>query len=716
MVGSVSSGFSDLVVIGERIEDGIKSGKIQGVSSNSYHSKRPTSTFSKKKEAETNTVVHQEFRPPMTYPPQPRVQGPPRKFDPLPTSKSEILKYLLNEQLVELRPMPPPIPGKTMPNFKANERCEFHANSPGHTLEKCWAFRHKVQDLIESGAIAFDKPNVKTNPMPHHEGTVNAIEVVNEQELVQQRNSPIDALKRYLLIKGFILEHNEAFKDTLQRLMDQGLIQLEEHPEEEYVAMVERNEPLMIPAQGARKPLIIPCSRPPLMIPTQEHTKIIPIRGPYPFDKMKAVPWEYETNTNTAVSSIVGPGGMTRSGRIFKTAQIQPTSSGNLTKSGEQAVERPSDEAEPKDKETFSKDAEEFLALIKKSDYRVVDQLQQTPSKISLLSLLIHSEKHRDALMKILNAAHVTKDITVNQFDGMVANLTAGACLGFSDNELPLQGRSHNKALHISMQCGKAHLARVLIDTGSYLNVMPKETLDKIALEGLVVRPSRLVVKAFDGSQSPVFGEVDLPVIIGPHTFCINFQVMEIEPAYTCLLGRPWIHAAGAVTSTLHQKLKFVNGSSIVTINGEEDIFVSNLNSYRYIEAGDEALGTAFQALEIATAITLPVKKIRRAVTSWKDLQDADTKGWGKLPEVLEKKDRLGLGYQPTKVTSIKKEERPFPPIMQTFVTGGYEHMAMVSNQDSREGTSNFIRETRPGEQLQNWTSMEIPEIVFISK
>src|SRR3954467_15356331 len=717
MIGSVSSGFSDLVVIGERIEDEIKDGKIQGASPNSYHSKRPTSTFAKKKEGETNAVVHQEPRPAMSYPPpQPRFQGPPRKFDPLPTSKSEILKYLLNEQLVELRPMPPPIPGKTMPNFKANERCEFHANSPGHTLEKCWAFRHKVQDLIESGAIAFDKPNVKTNPMPRHDGTVNVIEVATEQELVQQRSSPIDALKRYLLAKGFVLEHNEAFKTTLQRLVNQGLIQPEEHPEEEYVAMVERNEPLMIPAQGARKPLIIPCSGPPVMIPTQERTKIIPIRGPYPLDKMKAVPWEYETDTNTAVSSIVGPGGMTRSGRIFKTAQVQPMSSGNLTQSGEQVVTRPIDESEPKDKETSNKDAEEFLALIKKSDYRVVDQLQQTPSKISLLSLLIHSEKHRDALMKILNAAHVTKDITVNQFDRMVANLTAGACLGFSDNELPLQGRSHNKALHISMQCGKAHLARVLIDTGSSLNVMPKATLDKIALEGLVVRPSRLVVKAFDGSQSPVFGEVDLPVIIGPHTFCINFQVMEIEPAYTCLLGRPWIHAAGAVTSTLHQKLKFVNGNSIVTINGEEDIFVSNLDSYRYIEAGEGALGTAFQALKIATAVTLPVEKIRRAVTSWKDLQDADIKGWGKLPEVSEKKDRLGLGYQPTKFKSIKKEEQQFPPMMQTFVTGGYEHVAMVSNKDSREGTSNFIQEIRPGEQLQNWTSMEIPEIVFISK
>ncbi|XP_058775445.1 uncharacterized protein LOC131649706 [Vicia villosa] len=328
------------------------------------------------------------------------------------------------ESARKLRPMPPPIPGKATPNFRPNERCEFHANSPGHTLEKCWAFRHKVQDLIESREIAFDKPNVKTNPMPRHDGTVNTIEVITEQELVQQRSSPIDALKRYLLARGFILEHNEAFKDTLQRLMDQGIIQLKEHPEEKYVALLERNEPLIIPSAGARKTLIIPCAKPPLLIPTQVHTRIIPVKDPYPVDKMKAVPWEYDSSSNTEVTSIVGPGGMTRSGRIFNAAKPNE----NLAQESNQATVVPTEEGTAKDKEVANKDAEEFLALIKKSDYRVVDQLHQTPSKISLLSLLVHSEKHRDALMKILNTAHVTKDITVNQFDGMVANLTAGAC------------------------------------------------------------------------------------------------------------------------------------------------------------------------------------------------------------------------------------------------------------------------------------------------
>jgi len=55
----------------------------------------------------------------------------------------------------------------------------------------------------------------------------------------------------------------------------------------------------------------------------------------------------------------------------------------------------------------------------------VVDQLMQTPSKISILSLLLNFEAHRDALMKIMGQAFVNHDVTIGQFDGIVGNITA---------------------------------------------------------------------------------------------------------------------------------------------------------------------------------------------------------------------------------------------------------------------------------------------------
>ncbi|MCI88177.1 gag-pol polyprotein, partial [Trifolium medium] len=63
---------------------------------------------------------------------------------------------------------------------------------------------------------------------------------------------------------------------------------------------------------------------------------------------------------------------------------------------------------------------------------------------------------------------------------------------------------------------------------------------------------------------------------------------MDINPAYSCLLGRPWIHAAGAVPSTLHQKLKFIVDDKMIVVSGQEDVMVSHLSSFRYIEADEE--------------------------------------------------------------------------------------------------------------------------------
>ena len=193
-----------------------------------------------------------------------------------------------------------------------------------------------------------------------------------------------------------------------------------------------------------------------------------------------------------------------------------------------------------------------------------------------MLSLLLNSEPHREALQKVLDVAYVDHDVTLEQFDSIVANITACNNLSFCDSDLPEEERDHNLALHISMGCKDDAMSNVLVDTGSSLNVLPKSTLTKMSYQGPPMRQSGVVVKAFYGSRKTVIGEVDLPVKIGPSDFQITFQVMDIHPSYSCLLGRPWIHEAGVVTSTLHQKLKFVKNKKLVVVEGEKALLVSH--------------------------------------------------------------------------------------------------------------------------------------------
>ena len=118
-----------------------------------------------------------------------------------------------------------------------------------------------------------------------------------------------------------------------------------------------------------------------------------------------------------------------------------------------------------------------------------------------MLSLFLSSEAHRNSLLKVLSATHITKDITIEQFDDVIACVTTGNFLGFNDDELPIEGKNHNKALHISLKFIDTILSKVLVDTGSSLNVMPKTTLIKLPVEGISMKPSTLIVKAFDGSR-----------------------------------------------------------------------------------------------------------------------------------------------------------------------------------------------------------------------
>lgn len=56
----------------------------------------------------------------------------------------------------------------------------------------------------------------------------------------------------------------------------------------------------------------------------------------------------------------------------------------------------------------------------------MVSSLNQTPSKISILSFLLSSKAHMDSLMRVLSVAHITRDIIVEQFDDVIARVTTG--------------------------------------------------------------------------------------------------------------------------------------------------------------------------------------------------------------------------------------------------------------------------------------------------
>ncbi|XP_070041398.1 uncharacterized protein [Nicotiana tomentosiformis] len=170
---------------------------------------------------------------------------------------------------------------------------------------------------------------------------------------------------------------------------------------------------------------------------------------------------------------------------------------------------------------------------------------------------VVKTDSHKNALMKVLSEAYVPADITSREMANMVEQVLESHKITFHEDELPPEGLGHNKALHITVQFEDKFIARVLIDGGSSLNICPLTTLKRLGKGLHEIWMESMNVNAFDGSHRATIGEINLDLHMGPTWFNVEFQVLDISTTYNLLLGWPWIHAAGAVASTLHQAVKF---------------------------------------------------------------------------------------------------------------------------------------------------------------
>ncbi|XP_039036221.1 uncharacterized protein LOC120172975 [Hibiscus syriacus] len=525
LIGNSSKNFADIVNVGEMIEMAIKSGKLDGGES----SRKPPARM---KDNEVSNV---------------------KKYDSNNITVSR-------PQATVSSTLNPVQQGAKEPR-QEKERGQFDP-IPMTYKELLQILYDKHVRLRQRNVINFgdsEKPNVAQNPLPNYAGTgVNA--VIEEKgngviTKVKEVKSPMHWVWGKMVKIGWltfndngnkhacpyhrcedhVIQNCDEFKALVQRLMDSKDMEF-------YHEAMEEEEVEICASEGTSK-------------------------GVYNFN-CPLVPWRYECHLGD-----VG---------ISKDAKEEVDEVGHFTRSGR--CYSPNPTSEPEKIATPDKGKKVEIQLKDHSEYSIVEQLHKLPARISILALLLSSEAHRNALLKILNQTFISKDIPVEKIDRLVANIQADNFISFSDDEIPSGMMGNPKALHITIQCKGHVLSRVLIDNGSALNVMPLVTLKKLSVDSTHMRNCQSIVRSFDGTKKEVLGKIDIPLTIGPSTYEVEFLVIDIMPSYNCLLGRPWIHQAGVVPSTLHQKLKFVIEGRLVCLNAEEDIIASISTTAPYVE------------------------------------------------------------------------------------------------------------------------------------
>ncbi|RDX57795.1 hypothetical protein CR513_62935, partial [Mucuna pruriens] len=136
VIGSVSPNFTDLVIIGERVEVGLKRGKF---TSNTGQVSFTRKAKQEKKKGEANAVI---------------VDTTSRVLDPIPVLYIELFRTLLEKKLISIVPLKPAEPPYSK-SYDPNTRCEYHGGGIRHPTERCWGLKHKVEDLIDEGWLVF---------------------------------------------------------------------------------------------------------------------------------------------------------------------------------------------------------------------------------------------------------------------------------------------------------------------------------------------------------------------------------------------------------------------------------------------------------------------------------------------------------------------------------------------------------------------------------
>ena len=82
--------------------------------------------------------------------------------------------------------------------------------------------------------------------------------------------------------------------------------------------------------------------------------------------------------------------------------------------------------------------------------------------------------------------------------------------------------------------------------------------------ENLTTYNSPLV--SFEGKMVVPKGKIRLPVQARTDVVEVDFIVVDAFSPYTAIMGRPWLHSLGAVSSTLHQKVKYPSRDQVLEI------------------------------------------------------------------------------------------------------------------------------------------------------
>ncbi|VFQ78406.1 unnamed protein product [Cuscuta campestris] len=144
----------------------------------------------------------------------------------------------------------------------------------------------------------------------------------------------------------------------------------------------------------------------------------------------------------------------------------------------------------------------------------------------------------------------------------------------FTDRDLPATGEDHNDPLVITMDMGGVDVSRVLVDTGSSVNVLYLDAFEKLKLCRTRLEPLKIPLSGFTGDSVEAEGSILLTCELGTGDQVVQkqmrFVVVNIKCVHNAILGRPGINKVRGVISMAHLCMKFYTPGGIGQVRGDQ--------------------------------------------------------------------------------------------------------------------------------------------------
>ncbi|GFY97772.1 hypothetical protein Acr_12g0003130 [Actinidia rufa] len=125
-------------------------------------------------------------------------------------------------------------------------------------------------------------------------------------------------------------------------------------------------------------------------------------------------------------------------------------------------------------------------------------------------------------------------------------------CITFSRADLKRVQHPHSDPMVVQLRIGSYDVKRILVDTGSSVEVMYYDLFKQLKLPQEELKPARAPLVGFNAQAHWPLGTVSLKTRVGSQELMTEFVVVDIPSPYNAIVGRDWLHKMKGVVSTLH--------------------------------------------------------------------------------------------------------------------------------------------------------------------